>query len=135
MPDIKLPALARLALIFVLTLPLAAFHGFVGWYKAFSTQAELAQHKAWTMHLPVALGKAVGCLEMALTLALLLALVQPRFARLGAMACGALVVLEVASLITHQVTNDGAPPLQNVVTVAVTAVLGWLHLSRARTMI
>jgi|JI6StandDraft_1071083.scaffolds.fasta_scaffold278025_1 hypothetical protein len=134
MSEFKLPALVRLALILVLTLPVAAFHGFVGWHKAFSSHAELVVHKAWTMHLPAVLGKAVGWVEIALTLVLLLALAQPRFARQGVLACGMLIVLEVISLITHQVMNDGAPPLQNVFSVAVTALLGWLHLGRAKTM-
>ncbi len=134
MSGLRMPALVRLALIVLLTLPLAAFHGFVGWHKAFSTHAELVLHKAWTMHLPAALGKTVGWVEMALTFVLLLALVQPRFARTGALACGMFIVLEVTSLITHQVMNDGAPALQNVISVGLTAMLGWLHLGRAKSI-
>lgn len=130
-------ALVRLGLIVVLTLPLALFHGFVGWHKAFSSHAELVMHKAWTAHLPEALGRAVGWLEMALTLVLTLALIaallRPRLARMGAMACGALVLLEAISLLTHQIANDGAPALQNVVTIVVTAFLGWLYARRAAT--
>lgn len=123
-------ALARLGLIVVFTLPLALFHGFVGWHKAFSSHAELVQHKAWTAHLPLALSRAVGWLELALTAALIIALLRPQLARMGAVACGALVLLEAISLLTHQIMQDGAPALQNVVTIVVTAFLGWLYAGR-----
>lgn len=126
-------AQVRLGLIVVLTVPLVLFHGFVGWHKAFSSHAELVAHKAWTAHLPEALGRAVGWLEMALTLALIAALLRPRLARMGVMACAALVLLEAISLLTHQIMQDGAPALQNVVTIVVTAFLGWLYARRAAT--
>ncbi|NLR72493.1 hypothetical protein HGI47_16580 [Novosphingobium sp. ERN07] len=126
-------ALVRQGLIVVLTLPLALFHGFVGWHKAFSSHAELVMHKAWTAHLPEALGRAVGWLELALTLAFIAALLRTRLTRMGVMACAALVVLEAISLLTHQIAKDGAPALQNVVTIVVTAFLGWLYARRAAT--
>ena len=128
-----MPALVRLALIVALTVPLAAFHAFVGWHKAFSPHAQLVLHKAWTAHLPVPLGKAVGLLELVLTVLLLAALLRPRLARLGVWACAAFVAMEAVSLLTHQITRDGAPALQNVVTIALTAFLGWLFRSRARS--
>lgn len=131
MTNFRMPALVRLGLIVILTVPLVAFHGFVGWHKAFSSHAELVRHTAWTAHLPELLGKAIGWLEMGLTVALLVALLRPRFARLGVMACAAFVVLEAISLLTHQIMADGAPALQNVVTILVTTLLGWLYAQRA----
>lgn len=131
MSKVKMPALVRLGLIALLTLPLAAFHGFVGWHKAFSSHAELVLHTAWTAHLPEALSKAIGWLELGLTIALLAALFRPHLARVGVVACAAFVVLEAISLLTHQVMGDGAPALQNVVSILVTALLGWLYAQRA----
>lgn len=131
MSNVRMPALVRLGLIVLLTLPLAAFHGFVGWHKAFSSHAELVRHTAWTAHLPEMLGKAIGWLEMGLTAALLAALFRPRLARLGVFACAAFVVLEATSLSIHQIMGDGAPALQNLVSILVTALLGWLYARRA----
>ena len=130
-----MPALVRLALIAALSLPLAAFHAFVGWHKAFSPHAELVLHKAWTAHLPIALGKAVGLLELLLTVLLLAALLRPRLARLGMGVCAAFVIMEAVSLLTHQIMRDGAPALQNVLTIALTAFLGWLFSGRARSLV
>ena len=131
MSKVKMPALVRLGLIALLTLPLVAFHGFVGWHKAFSSHAELVLHTAWTAHLPEALGKVIGWLEIGPTVALLAALLRPHLARLGVVACAAFVVLEAISLLTHQVMSDGAPALQNVVSILVTALLAWLYAQRA----
>jgi hypothetical protein len=83
----KVIGIARELLLAALTLLLGAFHGFVGWHKAFSSHEELVRHSAWTMHLPAWLGKLVGWTEMILTAALLLALVRPKLARIGVWVC------------------------------------------------
>jgi len=41
-----------------------AFFGFVGAMKSFASPATLAEHHAWTMWLPGALGRAVGVSEL-----------------------------------------------------------------------
>jgi hypothetical protein len=51
-------------LIAVLAFPLAAFFGFVGWYKAFAPLQELLEHHAWTAHVPVWIGRPMGVTEM-----------------------------------------------------------------------
>jgi ABC-type antimicrobial peptide transport system permease subunit len=122
--------LLRRLLLVALTLLLCAFHGFVGWHKAFSSHAELVQHTAWTMHLPIWLGKLVGWLEMGLTAALLAALLRPSLARLGVWSCVAFVVLELVSAATHQLMRDGASLAQNALTVVLTALLAWLYAQR-----
>ncbi len=120
----------RLVAMAALTLLLGAFHGFVGWHKAFSTHEELVQHAAWTMHLPMWLGKLVGWVEMVVTAAVLLALFRPRLARVGLWSCLAFIVMELAAAATHYVTQDGGSLVQNAVTISLTAVLAWLFATR-----
>lgn len=45
-------------------LPLAAFFGFVGWYKAFAPVPDLLAHHAWTAHVPWWIGRPMGWIEM-----------------------------------------------------------------------
>lgn len=132
MPAIRMPALLRLALIAALTLFLATFHAFVGYYKAFAPREELLKHTAWTIHLPEWLGKLVGWVEMGLVAALLVALLRPRYSRLGQFACYAIIALELISTTIHQATSDGASLAQNVVSILLTALLAWLFAQRAR---
>lgn len=119
-------------LLAALTLLLGAFHGFVGWHKAFSTHEQLVQHAAWTMHLPMWLGKLVGWVEMVVTAALLLALVRPALARVGYWCCIYFIVLEVVAAAVHYVMQDGGSLLQNAVSIALTALLAWLYARRAQ---
>lgn len=131
MAALRLPPLVRLALLVPLTLLLAAFHGFVGWHKVFSSREELMRHTAWTVHLPEWLGRIVGITELALTLLLLLALVRPRYSRLGMLAACGFIALELVSTVTHQITQDGASLAQNLLSIFITAVVAWLFAQRA----
>lgn len=133
MPAIRMPALLRLVLIAALTLFLGAFHAFVGWHKAFAPREELLKHTAWTVHLPEWLGKLVGWVELGLVAALLVALLRPRYSRIGQLACYAIIALELISTATHQITQDGASLSQNLVSILLTALLAWLFAERART--
>ena len=120
-------------MLVALTLLLAAFHGFVGWHKAFSTHEELVQHAAWTMHLPMWQGKLVGWTEMVVTAVLVVAMVRPRWARAGFLACLIFIVMELAATVTHYVTRDGGSLAQNAVTISLTALLAWLYARRHRS--
>lgn len=120
----------RLVVMAALTLLLGAFHGFVGWHKAFSTHEELVQHSAWTMHLPMWLGKSVGWVEMAATAAMVAALLRPRLARVGVWSCLYFIVMEVVAAATHYVTQDGGSLVQNAVAISLTALLAWLFATR-----
>ena len=135
MPAIRVPALVRLALTLALTLLLSAFHAFVGGHKTFSSREELIKHTAWTVHLPEWLGKLVGVIEMGLVAAMLVALLRPRFSRVGQLACYGFIVLELVSTATHQITQDGASLSQNLVSILLTAALAWLFAERARATI
>lgn len=120
----------RTVLLAALTLLLGAFHAFVGWHKAFSSHAELVRHSAWTMHLPMWLGRLVGWTEMIATAALLLALVRPMLARMGVVVCAVFVVMELAAAATHYATQDGGSLTQNAVTISLTVLLAWLYSRR-----
>ena len=122
----------RLLLLAALTLLLGAFHGFVGWHKAFSTHEQLVEHAAWTMHLPMWLGMLVGWVEMIVTAGLLLALVRPALARLGYWCCLYFIVLELVAAATHYVMHDGGSLPQNALSIALTALLAWLYTLRSR---
>jgi hypothetical protein len=131
----RMPALVRLLLILPLTVILSAFHAFVGWHKTMSSRQELLKHTAWTVHLPEWLGRLVGVVEMGLVVALLAALLRPRFSSIGVAACNGFIVLEVLSTITHQITADGASLPQNIVSILLTAFLAWLFAERGRATI
>lgn len=103
----------RRVLIALLALPLAAFFGFVGWYKAFAPLTELAQHNAFTAHLPVLLGKAFGWLEMAGALALVVGLVQAAARRWQILFALWLAFEQVVSSIIHLQHGEQAMLPQN----------------------
>jgi DoxX-like family len=128
----KLIGLLRLFALVALTLLLGAFHGFVGWHKAFSTREELVQHAAWTIHLPLWLGKLVGWTEMIVTAALLCAVFRRSWSRVGFWSCVIFIALELMATFTHYRTQDGGSLVQNAVTISLTAVLAWLHSTRFR---
>ena len=123
----KVIVILRELLLAALTLLLGAFHGFVGWHKAFSSHDELVRHSAWTMHLPVWLGKLVGWTELILTAALFLALVRPKQARIGVWVCILFIAMELTSAVTHYVTQDGGSLAQNAVAITLTGLLAWLY--------
>jgi uncharacterized membrane protein YphA (DoxX/SURF4 family) len=125
-------AVVRLLVLVALTLLLGAFHGFVGWHKAFSTHEQLVQHAAWTMHLPTGLGKAVGWIELIVTAVLLVALVRPPLARMGMWACIVFILMELAATVSHYLTQDGGSLMRNAVSIALTALLAWLYATRCQ---
>ncbi|WP_430388169.1 hypothetical protein [Blastomonas fulva] len=58
-------------LAIVIATLLAAFFAFVGYHKAFAPLAELAQHRVWTLALPVWAGRVIGWSELLLAAGLL----------------------------------------------------------------
>ena len=107
----------RWVLMAVLALPLAAFFGFVGYYKAFAPIEELARHSAFTVHLPVLLGKALGWLEMAGALALLSGLAIRAARPVQGAFAWALAAEQVVSSIIHLQHDEAAMLPQNGVII------------------
>ncbi|MEY4761181.1 MAG: hypothetical protein RLZZ200_1037 [Pseudomonadota bacterium] len=122
--------LLREIVLVPLVLVLVAFHGFVGWHKAYSPREVLVQHSAWTVHLPNWLGRSVGWVELAATLALFTALLRPRLSRLGFIASLAFIVMEFVSAATHYLTQDGGSLVQNAVTILLSSLMALLFQRR-----
>ncbi|MCY1672202.1 DoxX family protein [Novosphingobium sp. SL115] len=135
MPQNRLATAAQIVLLAPLSLILAAFHGFVGWHKAFAPLNELARHTAWTVHLPEALGRTIGWMEIGLALVLIAALIghfkRPALARAGMWAAVVFVVLEVISSWVHYRHGEVFMLKQNAVSVGMTALVAWLYRSRS----
>lgn len=103
-----------------MALPLAAFFAFVGWNKAFAPLAELARHKAWTVHLPEGLGRAVGASELACAVLLL---VPGRVRRITALV---LLANQACAAAVHLARGEVAALPQNAVLIALLIALAWL---------
>jgi uncharacterized membrane protein YphA (DoxX/SURF4 family) len=110
-------------------LPLAAFFGFVGFYKAFAPIAELARHSAFTVHLPEALGRSVGWVEMVCALALMAGLVWRRAAPAQVAAALFQAVMQGISSIIHVQHGEQHMLGQNA---AIVALLLLVAVTRAR---
>ncbi len=118
-------AIVRTALRILLSLPLAAFFGFVGWMKASAPLATLTQHGAWTVRLPEALGRVVGVSEIACALLLLVGLL-PRRARIGAASALVLIANQGVAAAVHAGAGESHALPQNAVLVAALALVAWL---------
>lgn len=130
MSGLKAWPILRLVLLVPLTLLIALFHGFVGANKALAPREVLVEHTAWTIHLPDAVGRAVGWLELGLTASLLIALLRPASARLGMWACLALVALEGISSFVHYRHGELAMVPQNATSVLLTTLAALLFARR-----
>lgn len=118
-------AIVRTALRIFLSLPLAAFFGFVGWMKASAPVATLAQHGAWTVRIPKPLGRAVGVSEIVCTLLLLVGLLPGR-ARIGAAAALVLITNQGVAAAVHASAGESHALPQNAVLVTALGVVAWL---------
>ena len=116
----------RWGLMAVLVMPLAAFFGFVGWYTAFASLTELAQHSAFTVHVPVWLGKGLGWFEMAGAAALLTGLFLPAARRVQGWFAWGLAAEQVLSSILHLQHDEAAMLPQNGVIVIMLAGIALL---------
>ena len=95
-------------------LPLAAFFGFVGWYKAFAPVSELLLHHAWTAHVPWWIGRPIGWIELAGAAALVAGLAARAWPATR-IAAAELAASQVVAAWVH-VRNDEAGALgQNLV--------------------
>lgn len=120
----------RLAALVALTLLIALFHGFVGANKALAPREVLAEHTAWTIHLPDVVGRAIGWIEIAMAAALLVALIRPGLARLGMWICIAFVMLEGISSFVHYRHGELSMLPQNAMSSLLTALAAWLFARR-----
>lgn len=120
------------AALAVLVIPIAAFSLFVGWNKAFAPLDVLARHSAWTIHLPVFLGRAIGWLELVAAATLLAALVVPRFSRAGMFAAIWITLNNTVAAIVHVIFAEWHTLPQSAVVITLCAIMVLLFARRAR---
>lgn len=104
----------RLVGSIIAALPLILLFSFVGWYKMTATPAELAQHSAWTVHLPVWLGKLVGVSEV-VTAAALCGLVHPATRQAARIAALTLIINQAIASCFHVAFGEISALPQNLV--------------------
>ena len=118
----------------LLVIPIGAFSLFVGWNKAFAPLEVLAQHSAWTYHLPVIVGRAIGWLELAAAAVLFGGLFVHRLARSGMFAAIWITLNNVVAAIVHVVFEEWHTLPQSAVVIALCVVMSLLFARRARSI-
>lgn len=123
-----------LVALVVLTILLAGFSAFVGWHKATSPLDILRENSAWTIHLPVVLGRMVGVLEMAAVAALAVALLVPRAARWGLLGAAWITANHVIAAMFHVIHEEWHTLTQSGIVITLCLVWVWLWLRRTRLL-
>lgn len=118
------------AVLIALCLLLGGFSLFVGWNKAFAPLAVLREHSAWTYHLPVVLGRAIGCAELVAAALLLLGLPLRRLARAGYLAAIWITFNHVAAAIVHVIFAEWHTLTQSAIVIALCLVMVALYRRR-----
>lgn len=117
--------LLRRILIAAIALILAAFFAFVGWHKAFSSSEMLAQHGAYTVHLPDWLGRIAGFTEMVCAAALLFGIV-PRWSWAAMAGAGYVFCSQILAGAVHIAHDETGALPANVRWMVLAAVLFFL---------
>lgn len=101
---------------------LAAFFAFVGYHKAFSPLAELAQHRVWTLALPEPAGRIVGWSEL-LCAALLLGYGAAATRLWAAAAALVLIANQFVAAAVHTFRGEVDALPQNAILVGLLALV------------
>ena len=125
-------AIAAWAALAALVVPIGAFSLFVGWNKAFAPIEVLAQHSAWTYHLPVWLGRSIGWLELIAAVILFAGLLVPKFARAGMFAAIWITLNHIAAAIVHIVFAEWHTLTQSAIVIGLCLLMVLLFVKRAR---
>ncbi|MEZ5742437.1 MAG: DoxX family protein [Sphingomonadaceae bacterium] len=123
-----------LAALVLLSLLLGAFSAFVGWNKAFAPLDVLREHSAWTIHLPIWLGRVVGWLEMLAVAMLFAALAMPRLARFGLLAAAWITINHSVAAIFHVVNAEWHTLTQSAVLIPLCFAMTGLWWRRAKLL-
>lgn len=106
----------------LLAVLLAAFFAFVGYHKAFSPLAELAQHRVWTLALPDWAGRIVGWSEL-LCATLLLGYGAAATRSWAAAAALALIANQFVAAAVHAFRGEADALPQNAILVGLLALV------------
>lgn len=118
--------------LILLAVVIGGFSLFVGYHKAFSPLEELARHSAWTIHLPVLLGRALGILEIAAAGAMILSLPFRGFARIGALCAAWITLNHAVAAVVHIIHAEWHTLTQSAVMITLCIVMTALYAQRAR---
>lgn len=121
-----------LVILVILTVLLGGFSAFVGWNKAFAPLEVLREHSAWTIHLPVLLGRLVGWLEMASVAALAGALLVPRLARWGLAGAAWISANHIVAAGFHVAYAEWHTLTQSAIVITLCVLWVWLWQRRAK---
>ncbi len=121
-----------LAILVILALVLGGFSLFVGYHKSFSPLEELRQHSAWTVHLPVLLGRLIGWAELAAATLLIAGLAIPRLARAGYYAAIWITLNHIAAAIVHVSQEEWHTLTQSAVVITLCLLMVALYRRHAR---
>jgi len=111
---------------------MAAFFGFVGYFKALGPWEVLEEHHAWVTDLPPELARAVGWSEIVLGL-LLLAAAAPRLRLVSGWAAVLLVVNQLCATWVHISRQEFDALPQNIVIVVLLALIIASDMGRKET--
>ncbi len=123
---------AALAALVVLTVLLGGFSAFVGWHKATAPLEILRENSAWTIHLPVVLGRIVGVLELAAVAALVAGLLVPRAACFGLAGAAWISANHVVAAGFHIFYREWHTLTQSAIVITLCLVWVWLWRRRAK---
>ncbi|RIV87748.1 DoxX family protein [Aurantiacibacter zhengii] len=130
---LNLKPIASFVALALLVVCIGGFSLFVGWNKAFAPLDILARHSAWTIHLPVWLGRTIGWLELFAAAVLFAGLIIPKLARFGMFAAIWITLNHVAAAIVHIIFAEWhtLPQSAVVITLCVVMVLLFARLARS----
>ena len=109
----------------VLAVVIGAFSTFVGWHKAFSPLAVLAEHHSWTAWIPEWQGRIVGWIEMASAIALVVPIFVRRLGRAQFWAAIILMLLQVAAAVAHAANGEANALWQNGLFILILAIIAF----------
>lgn len=123
-PGLSKGAFAVLALIVIV---LGGFSLFVGYNKALSPLEVLREHSAWTYHLPVLLGRAIGWVEIVAAAVLILGLGLRPLRPWGVWAAIWITLNHAVATVVHVIFEEWHTLTQSAVVLVLCGIMIWLY--------
>jgi hypothetical protein len=115
------------AVLAVIVIVLGGFSLFVGYNKALSPLEVLREHSAWTYHLPVLLGRAIGWVEIAAAAVLILGLGLRSLRPWGVWAAIWITLNHAVAAVLHVLFEEWHTLTQSAVVLVLCGVMIWLY--------
>lgn len=115
------------AVLAVIVIVLGGFSLFVGYNKALSPLEVLREHSAWTYHLPVLLGRAIGWVEIAAAAVLILGLGMRPLRPWGVWAAVWITFNHAIAAVVHVIFEEWHTLTQSAVVLVLCGVMIWLY--------